>query len=92
MPERLRQCPYPYRHAPHEHRAGWAPAQCDGPPDAPQEPAGLPPGLLLKLTIAVSDILDEHPEHNTIAEHEHVVHEITRAALSTLHGHTPPAP
>lgn len=84
MTERLRQCPYPYRHAPHEHQAGWAPAQCDGRPGAPQEPKGLPPGILLKLTIAVSDILDEHPEHNTIDEHQHVVNQVVIAALKAM--------
>jgi hypothetical protein len=81
---RERRCPYQYRHTPHEHQSGGAPAQCDGRPDAPQEPEGLPPGLLLKLTVAVSDVLDECPEHNTFAQHEHVVHEVVAAVLQRL--------
>lgn len=89
MTHRPRQCPYPYQHTPHEHTSGELPAQCDGRPDAPTEPEGLPPGMLLKLTNAISDVLDEHPEHNRNDEHEHVVNKVTTTALATLYGYTP---
>ncbi|MBD3546824.1 hypothetical protein [Streptomyces sp. JV180] len=85
MADRVRRCPYPYQHTPHEHVSVWGPAQCDGRPEAPAEPDGLPAGLLLKLTHAISRVLGDHPEHNRTDEHDHVVHEVTQAVLTALY-------
>ena len=86
MTSRPRKCPYQHRHEPHTWTSGWQDAQCDGRPEAPQEPEGLPPELARDLTRRVSDILDEHPEHNTDAEHEHVVNQIVTTVLKAT-GH-----
>jgi hypothetical protein len=67
-------------------RAEAFPAFKDHPvtPHAKAEPENVPPGLRAKLTNAVSDVLSEHPEHNTHDEHAAAVGEVVAAVLRVI--------
>ncbi|MDX2667406.1 hypothetical protein [Streptomyces stelliscabiei] len=53
-------------------------------PQHQAEPDNVPPGLRATLTNAVSDVLDEYPEHNTHDEHAAAVSEVVTAVLRVI--------